>query len=117
LEEEIVPMEEETVKECYGLVLGIERSVIEEDKWKCGDASYSVKDAYFVLLEDEVEHRKWSKKIWSLLILCKISNLVWRLFLNKLSTKENLTERRNTDKQCNLIYKLCLENPPKSSTM
>jgi hypothetical protein len=47
---------QEIVEVCNGLVLGAERRVGASDIWKWGDSSYSIKEAYMRLTEeDDVE--------------------------------------------------------------
>jgi hypothetical protein len=59
---------------------GIERSEVDEDCWMWGEANYTVKDAYFLLIEEEGEECEWIKDVWSPLIPTKMSTFVWKSF-------------------------------------
>ncbi|GLT56346.1 hypothetical protein SLA2020_293910 [Shorea laevis] len=55
------------------------------------DGAYSVKDAYaFLTPMDCILDKRWLKVIWCKYVPSKMSIFGWRLFLNKLPTKENL---------------------------
>jgi hypothetical protein len=43
--------EEELLEVCNGMVLGVERKEVEEDKWLWGDDCYTVTNAYSYLIE------------------------------------------------------------------
>ncbi|MCH83014.1 LINE-1 reverse transcriptase like [Trifolium medium] len=85
--------EEELVDVCNGVVLGAERLEGDSDNWKWGGACYSVKEAYSRLIEEDVEEVEWVKEVWNPLIPTKMSILGWRLFHNRLPTKDNLRKR------------------------
>ncbi|GLT33516.1 hypothetical protein SLA2020_080980 [Shorea laevis] len=79
------------------LINGVELRMDGVDSWTwihSGDGSYSVKMAYdFLTPKVSILDGKWSKIIWSKYVPSKISVFGWRLFLNRLATKENLCKR------------------------
>ncbi|GKV09841.1 hypothetical protein SLEP1_g21281 [Rubroshorea leprosula] len=76
-----------------GFTLRIDR----EDVWKwvhSSDGCYSVKAAYeFLTPTSCFVEEKWAKVIWNRYVPSKVSVFGWRLFLNRLATKENLCKR------------------------
>ncbi|GLT79032.1 hypothetical protein SLA2020_505420 [Shorea laevis] len=86
--------EEEQIGE---LINGVKLRMGSVDFWRwthSGDGSYSVKAAYdFLTPRVSILDGKWSKIIWSKYAPSKISIFGWRLFLNRLATKENLCKR------------------------
>jgi hypothetical protein len=88
--------EKEMVEVCEGVVLSVKRRDGEEDCWKWRDENYTVKEAYRVIKEGDEEGEtkcEWYKDVWNQLIPSNMSTLVWRLFLKRLPTKENLIRR------------------------
>lgn len=52
---------------------------------------YSVKESYMVMmLENKKKSNGFWSKIWHKVMPSKVSYLVWRMFHNRLPTKENL---------------------------
>ncbi|MCH89269.1 cysteine-rich receptor-like protein kinase, partial [Trifolium medium] len=85
--------EEELTEVCEGVILGAVRRIGESDKWQWGNSCYSVKETYTRLSEEEEVDVEWVKEVWNPLIPAKLSILVWRLFQNRLPTKDNLRRR------------------------
>ncbi|GKV07275.1 hypothetical protein SLEP1_g19071 [Rubroshorea leprosula] len=81
-----------------------------EDVWKwvhSSEGCYSVKAAYEFLTPNSCfVEEKWAKVIWNRYVPSKVSVFGWRLFLNRLATKENLCKRgivlSGGDKGCGL---------------
>ncbi|GAU29104.1 hypothetical protein TSUD_58700 [Trifolium subterraneum] len=90
---EIFQWENELVEACGSLVMGVERKEEESDSWQWGGESYTVKNVYLLLIEGEGEVSTWVGDVWSPLIPLRLSMLAWRLFQNRLPTKENLRRR------------------------
>ncbi|GLU05147.1 hypothetical protein SLE2022_222630 [Rubroshorea leprosula] len=86
--------EEEQLRE---LINGVKLKIDGVDSWRwihSGDGSYSVKVAYdFLTPKVSILDGKWSKIIWSKYVPSKLSVFGWRLFLNRLATRENLCKR------------------------
>ncbi|MCH82216.1 cytochrome P450, partial [Trifolium medium] len=55
---------------------------------------FPVTNAYRTLIASEGEEPVWAGEIWNPLIPLKFSILAWRVFQNRLPTKENLLKRR-----------------------
>jgi hypothetical protein len=85
--------ENELMEICNSLVLGIERKEDRVDRWQWGGECYTVKMAYQSLIEGEGEEPIWTRDVWNPLIPMRFSTLAWRLFQNRLPTKENLRRR------------------------
>ncbi|KAK2408980.1 hypothetical protein QL285_044442 [Trifolium repens] len=66
----------------------------EQDMWIWSKNSYSVKEAYKLLLaEYETEDSRDQLIAWNELVPLKVSVLVWKLLQNKIPTKDNLVKR------------------------
>ncbi|PNY15025.1 hypothetical protein L195_g011715 [Trifolium pratense] len=52
------------VEVCSGLVLGVKRAECEGDCWKWVDDSYSVKEAYHLLIEGEEGNEECDWRLW-----------------------------------------------------
>ncbi|GKV01549.1 hypothetical protein SLEP1_g14096 [Rubroshorea leprosula] len=69
----------------------------EVDCWRwihSGDGVYSAKKAYdFLSSNCCVLDEKWSRVLWGSYVPSKLSVFGWRLFLNRLATKDNLCRR------------------------
>jgi hypothetical protein len=66
----------------------------EQDMWIWSRNSYSVKEAYKVLLaEYGTEDSRDLLVAWNELVPLKVAVLVWRLLQNKVPTKDNLVKR------------------------
>ncbi|GLT58127.1 hypothetical protein SLA2020_310480 [Shorea laevis] len=67
------------------------------DSWRwvhSSDGLYSMKAAYdFLTPKDCILNKKWSGIIWCKFAPFKLSVFGWRLFLNRLATKDNLGEK------------------------
>jgi hypothetical protein len=85
--------EKELIEVCNGVVLGVERRDEVSDKWQWVDSNYSVKEAYIQLTEEDGFEVEWANEIWNPLIPAKMSILAWRLFYDRLPTKDNLRKR------------------------
>ncbi|MCI09895.1 receptor-like kinase [Trifolium medium] len=87
--------EKEMVEVCSGLALGVRRAESEGDCWKWREESFTVKEAYQLLIEGEEEDEEcdWARDVWNQLVPSNMSTLVWRLFHKRLPTKENLMNR------------------------
>ncbi|GKV27386.1 hypothetical protein SLEP1_g36559 [Rubroshorea leprosula] len=79
------------------MINGVRLRMKEADSWQWlhgRDGIYSVKAAYdFLSPKGCVLDEKWSRIIWSKYVPSKLSVFGWRLFLNRLATKENLCKR------------------------
>ncbi|GLU14796.1 hypothetical protein SLE2022_313440 [Rubroshorea leprosula] len=86
--------EEEQLRE---LINGVKLRIDGVDSWRwihSGYGSYSVKVVYdFLTPKVSILDGKWSKIIWSKYVPSTLSVFGWRLFLNRLATKENLCKR------------------------
>ncbi|GLT38064.1 hypothetical protein SLA2020_123340 [Shorea laevis] len=69
----------------------------KDDSWRWShsiDGVYSVKDAYvFLTPKDYLLDKKWVRIIWCKFVPSKVSVFGWRLFLDRLATKDNLFKR------------------------
>ncbi|GKV01451.1 hypothetical protein SLEP1_g14002 [Rubroshorea leprosula] len=79
------------------MINGVRLRMKEADSWQWlhgRDGIYSVKAAYdFLSPKVCVLDEKWSRIIWSKYVPSKLSVFGWRLFLDRLATKENLCKR------------------------
>ncbi|GKV48894.1 hypothetical protein SLEP1_g55681 [Rubroshorea leprosula] len=69
----------------------------KDDSWRWAhstDGVYSVKEAYdFLAPKDDLLAEKWVRIIWCKFAPSKVSVFGWRLFLDRLATKDNLFKR------------------------
>jgi hypothetical protein len=83
--------------ECTGLLNDIVLHTNISDSWLWRhdtDGGYSVKGAYALLTRvDVVNEAATSDLIWHKLVPLKVSVMAWRLFRNRLPTKDNLMTR------------------------
>ncbi|GAU29337.1 hypothetical protein TSUD_227080 [Trifolium subterraneum] len=89
--------EEDLVKECITRLSNVFMQVTEQDKWvwKLHPSScYNVKSAYSYLTESDVHLNEDYNRFMRVKSLpLKVNLFMWRLFLNKLPTKDNLLRR------------------------
>ncbi|GKV25759.1 hypothetical protein SLEP1_g35153 [Rubroshorea leprosula] len=85
----------------------------EVDYWRwihSGDGVYSAKKAYdFLSSKCCVLDEKWSRVLWGNYVPSKLSVFGWRLFLNRLATKDNLCRRGVALPGGNVCCGLCHE--------
>ncbi|GAU47989.1 hypothetical protein TSUD_272340 [Trifolium subterraneum] len=103
--------EEDLVKECITRLSNVFMQVTEQDKWvwKLHPSScYNVKSAYSYLTESDVHLNEDYNRFMRVKSLpLKVNLLMWRLFLNKLPTKDNLLRRGILDGSGILCDTLC----------
>ncbi|GKV18280.1 hypothetical protein SLEP1_g28685 [Rubroshorea leprosula] len=79
------------------MINGFKLRIDREDSWKSvhsSDGCYSMKAAYeFLTPNSSFFEEKWAKVIWNRYVPSKVSVFGWRMFLNRLTTKENLCKR------------------------
>lgn len=84
-------------RECSTLFSNIvlQDSVVDQWKWLSSpDKGYSVCDVYHHLTAiDHIECNTLQEVIWNKIVPLKVSIFVWRMFRNRLSTKDNLERR------------------------
>ncbi|GAU15866.1 hypothetical protein TSUD_40870 [Trifolium subterraneum] len=89
--------EEELLAECRNLLLNVVLQPNFSDKWIWRhdiDNGYSVRDAYALLTSTGYQGADaTSNLIWHKQVPVKVSLLAWRLFRNRLPTKDNLATR------------------------
>ncbi|GLT40903.1 hypothetical protein SLA2020_150010 [Shorea laevis] len=85
------------VEQLREMLNGIQVRVNGVDSWRWVHSTngfYSVKGAYeFLTPKSCCFDEKWVKVIWNKYVPSKLSVFGWRLFLNRLATKENLCKR------------------------
>ena len=89
--------EEECVRECSLLLHNIILQDTGSDKWRWlldPIHGYTVKEAYsFLTITGDMVDRSNVDDVWHKHIPSKVSLLVWRLFRNRIPTKDNLANR------------------------
>ncbi|XP_058741459.1 uncharacterized protein LOC131613839 [Vicia villosa] len=84
--------EEEIKSKISGIVLRDE----EKDRWRWGKGEYSVKDAYHEIMKRkkfQTEANINMAAAWNSLVPQKISVLVWRIWQNRIHSRDNLVKR------------------------
>jgi hypothetical protein len=93
--------EEESVEELTLLLQNVSLQVHLEDKWKWKDDSssvYTVRSAYnSIIAQDSVDYAEAIRSIWHKDVPLKVLLFVWRLFRDRLPTKNNLHRRQVLD--------------------
>ncbi|XP_004514417.1 uncharacterized protein [Cicer arietinum] len=101
--------EEELVEQCRILLANVHLQVNVSDKWSWNNTqgvSYSLKEAYYVLQKEffaSINTPLFQDLVWHPFVQAKVSLFMWRLFQDKLPTKENLFRRgiiSVEDQQC-----------------
>ncbi|XP_058762970.1 uncharacterized protein LOC131636380 [Vicia villosa] len=67
-----------------------------KDKWRWHKNVYSVKEAYSVIMERRVTQIVVNRElavVWNRLVPHKVSVLIWRIWQNKIPSRENLVKR------------------------
>lgn len=94
----LLAWEEECVRECSVLLhdIVLQDHFIDRWKWLLDSVNgYSVKGIYhFLTTIDEPSERELSFDVWHKHFPLKVSLFTWRLFRNRLPTKDNLVRRR-----------------------
>ncbi|XP_024628642.1 uncharacterized protein [Medicago truncatula] len=90
--------EEESVKECSMLLSNVILQVNVHDSWIWlidPSRGYTVREAYRFLTDNgNAGNRTLVEDVWHKSIPTKVSVFVWRLFRNRLPTRDNLVHRR-----------------------
>lgn len=93
----LLAWEEETVTECATLLSDIVLQDTILDRWRWGldpTIGYSVKGTYqYLTSSDSTVEQRNSNMVWLKHVPVKVSVFVWRLFRNRLPTKDNLIRR------------------------
>ncbi|GAU46642.1 hypothetical protein TSUD_246690 [Trifolium subterraneum] len=103
--------EEELLLGCVGKLANIFLQVDEVDRWVWklhSSQSYSVKSAYSYLSASETRiSDSFDRFLWLKSVPLKVNIFVWRLFLNRLPTKDNLQKRGSIGDHQLLCSALC----------
>jgi hypothetical protein len=94
----LLTWEEESVRECYALLLNIvlQDNVCDTWRWLLDPINgYSVKESYrFLTLSGINMDRDLVDDVWLNHVPSKVSLMAWRLLRNRLPTRDNLIRRR-----------------------
>jgi len=103
--------EEELVGECVGRLANFALQVEVSDRWEWklhSTKRYSVQSAYsFLTKVDSNIVEDFDQFLWLKAVPLKVNIFVWRLFLNRLATKDNLRKRNVIDSTLLACVTLC----------
>ncbi|GAU46898.1 hypothetical protein TSUD_296770 [Trifolium subterraneum] len=103
--------EEELVEECIDRLSSyfLQDGVSDRWVWKLHPSKvYTVKSAYSYLTASNVNHNEgFDSFLWLKVVPLKVNIFIWRLFLNRLSTKDNLHKRGVLDDSQIMCATLC----------
>ena len=87
LSQEKSTLEEELKKKLQSIIINTEKV----DTWTWGTGIYNVKEPYIIIMENSVDvERLRLVEVWNKFILLKVAIQVWRLFQNRIPSKDNL---------------------------
>lgn len=94
----LLAWEEDSMRECLTLLSNIvlQENVTDQWKWMLDPINgYSVRETYrFITTYVEPVDRNLVVNVWHKQIPSKVSLFVWRLFRDRIPTKDNLLRRR-----------------------